>query len=153
MSSKNYARIILLLPYFFLIEALIYSKLHPEYYETVTRLDKINDFWLAFARYWFVPFTILAVYLLLWSRNKTVEEIRFQYSISPFILLFISGLFYLAVLIVHLIFVSVDYKSGVGFIGFIIFSSIPMYLVIGYAFVGIAFMLYFVLKRIGMITD
>jgi hypothetical protein len=75
MKSTTYARLALLLPYLTLIESIGYFIYNDLDTKIETILQSANFFWNFFAFFWFVPYTILAIYLLIRSRGKTIEQV------------------------------------------------------------------------------
>jgi hypothetical protein len=161
MKSKTYARLILFLPYLSLVESIGYFRFHNMDWEHLTILDNIN-FWLNFcAIFWFIPYTILTIYLLLWSRKRTIDEIKNTYTASPLVLTFIAGGLYFALAIISFVFGLIFDKSpsySIGtpvamIMGFATFVSIFASLIVGYACVSVSLISYNILQKINFIRD
>ncbi len=160
MKSKTYARLILLLPYLSFVESIGYFKFNNLDYEHLTVLGNVNYYWNFFAIFWFIPYTILAIGLLIWSRNKTIEEIKTTYTRAPIKMMFLTvGLFGALMTIAQITSIIFNNKDGSGGLGitaimfFSIIIAIPASLIIGYPYVGISLLLYEVLQKIKFIRD
>jgi hypothetical protein len=139
----------LALPYLALIESIIYFRFYDFDPDQKTVLMNANFIWNLLALFWFVPYTILAICLLIWSRNKTVEEIRNTYMIAPFMLMFLSGGLYLLINIVGLFFEM----DGMSIFMIATGASMAASLLIGYIFVGVSLVIIAILKRIKLVRD
>ncbi len=97
---------------------------------------------------WLVPYTVLAISLWIWSRNKAIGSLRMAALVSPWLLTIL--------MLVEVIFVSLsvngltqmanDLPSQSLFIG-------GFSLVVGYVCVGIAFGLHAILKNRNVIVE
>jgi hypothetical protein len=109
----------------------------------------------------FIPYTILSIGLLIWSRNKTFARIKNTYIYhSPVWLAFTAAVVYLIIIIFMigylLIAASTEKDVITDSIIFLIVAgsvSILASLIIGYFCAGIFLLLYKVLQRIGLIQD
>lgn len=113
-------------------------------------LMSLNYDWLFFAIFWFIPYSLLAIYLFFWSRNKTVGQIRGEYVLAPLKMMYLSVGLYLTITIILLITGS---ESFVFIFGAATVASIPASLVLGYFFVGLSFLLYKVLQKFKFVQD
>ena len=114
-------------------------------------LEKINVALNFVAIFWFVPYTLLVVALLIWSRNKPLEEIKNKYIDAPIWLAILSGGFYFLLSIICLVF-----YNNLGFIGFllgILLISVWASIVVGYLCIGLSFLGYNLLQKINFIRD
>ena len=150
MKSITYARLALLFPYLTLIGSLIYSSFFNADVEIGFTL---NNIWIFFAIFWFIPYTILTIYLLVRSRGKSMEQIRSIFIFAPLQMIVVSIGTYLVVLIIGSLF-----ARGLSEFGMLIFvlastTSIAASLVIGYFLVGITFLIYKFLQTINFIRD
>ena len=153
MNSKTFARLTLLLPFLTLIESIVYFRLNDLDPYNKTALMNINFFWNFFALFWFIPYTILVIYLLIWSRKKTVEQIKNRYITAPLIFMYLSGGLFFLIGIVRM-FLEKDMPHGISWIFMMAaMASIPLSLLFGYAFVGVALLLYKTLQKINVIQD
>ena len=89
-------------------------------------------FYTVGAIFWFIPYTLLAIGMWFWSKNKSIASLRKLGLSAPIVF---SGLMSIEYSI--LIFAdnssTTDWAGTIGFFALIIFSS----LVVGYLFVGI----------------
>lgn len=157
MNSKIYARLVLLLPFLSLTESIGYFVFRGTSFEKATLVDTINIFWDFAAVFWIIPYTTLSIYLLLWSRKKTVEQIQACFGHAPVAMVYLSGGFYLllasASFVLGAIGTEPNYYEGVGFFLAIALASVLASFVIGYIFVGLALLLYWELQRIRFVRD
>lgn len=107
----------------------------------------------------FIPYTILAVGLLIWSKNKTFARIKNTYIYhSPIWLAFTVGVVYLIVIMIAylLIAANIEKDTSNALTNFLIVAgivSLPVSIFIGYFCAGIFLLLYEVLQRVGLIQD
>jgi hypothetical protein len=151
MKSTTYARLVLLLPYLTLVESVGYFKVYEYEYENAAVLQVINEFWNFFAFFWFIPYTILVIYLLIWSRRKTTEQIEYTYTLAPFMMMFVSIVSYLAILITGSLFDQGFYKGLGGILIIAAIVAVPASIIFGYIFVGISFLGYKFLQKLNLI--
>ena len=100
------------------------------------------------AIFWFVPYTLLAIGLWLWSKNKTIASLRKLGLSAPIVF---SGLMAIEYSIIMFADNSstTDWAGTMGFLALLIFSS----LVFGYLFVGITIMIFNTLRSNNLIAD
>ena len=110
----------------------------------------------------FIPYTILSVGLLIWSRNKTFARIKNTFiSHSPIWLAFTVGVVYLIVIMIvmiaHLLITAnIEKDTSNALTNFLILAgivSMPASIFIGYFCAAIFLLLYEVLQRLGLIQD
>lgn len=152
MKSTTYARFALLLPYLILLEAggCLYLTSLMDIKENI--LAQINLLWLLLAIFWVVPYSIVAIYLLNWSRRKTIEEIQFAFTHAPVTMVVITLPVYLAIYIIA----SIYHGDFFQYLGLLILSeivSVPANLLFGYIFIGAALLLYRLLHKLNFIQD
>lgn len=153
MKSATYARLALLLPYLTLIESIGYFIYNDLDTKNETILQSANFFWNFFAFFWFVPYTILAIYLLIRSRGKTIEQVRSIYMSAPFTLMFVAPLTYIAIMIIGSL-SDETFIRGLGqILIFATIASAPASLIIGYIFVTISLLFYKGLQKIKFIRN
>ncbi|MEP6896837.1 MAG: hypothetical protein ABI986_14630 [Chloroflexota bacterium] len=153
MKSTTYARLALLFPYLTLIESLSYFHYHNINNKTETLLQNINFAWNFFAFFWFIPYILLTTGLLVWSRSKTIEQIKHAYISAPVTMMYVAFLTFAAIFVISS-FSSVDFIEGAGkILFFAAIVSVPASLIMGYLFVGISLLLYKLLQKINFIRD
>ena len=155
MKSTTFARLTLLLPYLTLIESILYSnyfKYEGSIYDQ-NIFTIINTLWDYFALFWFVPYTILAIYLLVWSKGKKFKDIRARFIKAPRLMIYIAPFTYVAITIIASLF-DVSF-FGLGFLVTIIAIPffIPASLIFGYSFIGIALLLLKLFHKMRIIKD
>lgn len=88
MKPKNFLRLTLLLPYILwgicLLIFYLTSQITSAVWDILLMPFRIYTFGIIL---WFIPYTLLALGLLIWSRNKSTKAIYRIYSISPILLL------------------------------------------------------------------
>jgi hypothetical protein len=159
MKIKTHAQLILSLPYLCLIESLGYSIVYG-FNKNTTTLETINSFWNFSAIFWFVPYTILAIYLLTASRNKTTDEIEAIYTFAPVMMGAITGGVYLVIIIIVLLiglfFNSVSLSDRMTMsLGIWLVASVTTIVsfCVGAFIVIISLLLYKTLRKINLITE
>jgi len=153
MKSTTYARFTLLLPYLTLIESIGYFKIHEYKYENAPALQVLNEFWNFFAFFWVVPYTILVIYLIIWSLNKTKEQVQTFYTDAPIKMMFITPLTYIVILTISSL-VDKTFFRGLGSVLIVAACvSIPASLALGFAFVQISLLFYEFLRKVKFIQD
>jgi len=153
MNSKTVARLMLSLPFLTLIESIGYFKFYDWDPNKKDLLMNINVFWNFIAIFWFIPYTILAIYLLIWSRKKTFEQIKNTYIIAPFMMMYLSSGLYFLISIVELLLNKNASYSGSPILLLATTVSIPASLLFGYAFVGVSLVFYKVLQKLKILQD
>jgi len=153
MYSITYARLTLLLPYLTLIESVGYFKFFNPPVQAHAALHTFNIIWNFFAVFWIIPYSILVIYLLIWSKRKTIEQVKSTYAFAPFIMMLVSLVTYIAILIIGSVFDQDFYKGTGGLLIIAAVVSIPASIVIGYCLVGISFISYVFFQKIKLIQD
>jgi len=155
MKSTTYARLTLLVPYLVLTKP-VFDFITIYYYSNVDSLGAKINFWLLFsAAFWLTPYTILAISLLVWSKGKSIEQIRMAYIASPNCLAVILPIVFIIAWIIYFI-ATGEKDSSIGFgiiLAIAMFFSIPASILIGYLFVGISLLFYKFLIKINFIRD
>jgi len=141
------------LPFLTLIESIGYFKFYDWDPNKKDLLMNINVFWNFIAIFWFIPYTILAIYLLIWSRKKTFEQIKNTYIIAPFMMMYLSSGLYFLISIVELLLNKNASYSGSPILLLATTVSIPASLLFGYAFVGVSLVFYKVLQKLKILQD
>ena len=154
MRSSTFYRIILFLPYLTLIPGYLLARDFSVSESALFSAQGLGMSWMVLAGFWLIPYTIMVIGLLIWSRRKSSNLIRSWLLRSPFILMIVMPLVF--ILLGWLGSYSSDpnissFLAGVGLLGPI--CSAPVGLVIGYIFVLIGLMLYEILHRFGYIKD
>jgi len=105
-------------------------------------------FYTVGAIFWFIPYTLLAIGMWFWSKNKSVASLRKLGLSAPIIL---SGLMAIEYSIIMFADNSstTDWAGMMGFLALLIFSS----LVGGYLFVGIALVVFNNLQAKNLISE
>jgi hypothetical protein len=153
MKSSTFARIVLLLPYLLLIESVVYFIVR-DISEEDSLLQSFNILWNFLAIFWYIPYTILVIYLLIWSIGKTTNQIITRYKFAPLMLMFLSMAIFAILFLIGLLLGSESDASGILMIfGVAAVVTIPASLILGYLFVGISLLLYKLLIKTGFIKD
>ena len=140
----------LVLPFLTLIESVGYFKFYELNMEQSNLLTKINLYWNFFALFWIIPYTILALFLLLWSRNKTLEQIRNNYVMAPVMMTVLASLFYI---ILAIVVANGERPESAMFLIFASAVSIPASIVFGYIFVVISLVCHEIFQKLGIVRD
>lgn len=90
MKSSNFARLALLLPYIPLAESILYFVVW-DISEKDSLLQSFNLLWNFLAIFWYVPYTLFVIYLLIWSIGKTTSQIFKRFKFAPVILMILSA--------------------------------------------------------------
>lgn len=151
MTSITFYRLALFLPYLTLI---------PGYFLANQSASELFDVqflgmsWMVLAGFWIIPYTILVVGLLIWSKDKSSNTIKSVLLRSPLMLMIVAP----AVLALFGILGS--YLSDPNLMGFFLgllmfgpLFSAPFSLIVGYIFVVIGLLLFEMLSRFGYIRD
>ena len=150
MKSTTYARLALFLPYLFLLATYIYlNVLQPDTAAEIT-LNNLSFVWSFSALFWAIPYTILVLCLLIWSRGKSLQKIINAYLLAPFGLSIITFITYTFAYVTISLYTG-DFRTGLEWFGFLLLITVLANLLVGYLFVGIALLLYILVKRIGFI--
>ena len=152
MKPTTFARITLFMHYLLLLGALAYLYFQNSDAAGDSFLFGVTFIWFFLAIFWILPYSILVLLLLLWSRGKTMKTIRTVYVLAPFALAFIALLTYAAVYLGSSLY-NRDFVEGLGAFAFVSLISIPASLVFGYIFVGIALILFRLLTRVGFLEE
>ena len=152
MKSTTFARLALFLPYLILIESAVYFIFY-DINEKDSLLQTFNIVWNFLAIFWFVPYTILVIVLLVRSRGKTFEQIKKIFRTAPFMMMFMAPATYVVILIVGSM-VNREFFDGAWRILLLATAvSIPASLLLGYIFLGISLLLHKLLLKIGVVRD
>jgi hypothetical protein len=150
MQPTTYARLVLFLPYLFLLGTWAYLiAMDPEMSAGIG-LHNLSFVWAYSAMYWVVPYSHLVLCLLIWSRGKSFEMIAVVYSLAPCALAVVTLILFIIVQL------AIWIDTGQMWEGLNTFAITGMLtvladLIVGYVFVVIAFSLFVLLKRIGFI--
>jgi hypothetical protein len=157
MNSKTFARLMLFLPFCTFVESMGYFIFYDTSLESLSSLELINTFWNFFAIFWVIPYGILVIYLLIWSRKKTAEEMQGKFSAAAILLMFLAcGIYLLLALVMFVLGEDSPYNMyGGGTSAFLVMAliSVPASLGAGYAFVGFAYLILRLSKRVGFIHE
>ena len=105
-------------------------------------------FYAVGAIFWFIPYTLLAIVLWFWSKNKSVASLRKLGLSAPIIFSGLMAIEYSIIMLANNS--STTYWAGaIGFLALLIFSS----LVVGYLFAGIALVVVNNLQAINLISE
>lgn len=156
MKSNTFYRLVLFLPYLTLIPGYFLTKdfLANQSTSGLFSARFLGMSWTVLAGFWIIPYTIMVIGLLVWSRGKSSNMIRSWLLRSPFILMIVMPLVFMLAGWLGSYSSNPDIRgflSGVLFIGTI--CSLPFGLVIGYIFVVIGLLLYEILDKFGYIKD
>ena len=151
MKSSNFARLALLLPYLPLLESILYF-VFRDISEQNSVLQSFNLLWNFLAIFWYVPYTLLVVYLLIWSIRKTRDQIFKRYKFAPILLMLLAAGLYTILFLVGLVLGEESELGGILMIfGIAAIAAVPASLILGYAFVGISLLIYKVFLRMGWV--
>ncbi len=167
MKSTTFYRLLLGLPYLFLIpgyfaakdmfKSLSVSSIGgPTASNSSGLLGTIMAFWGITGVFWIVPYTLFAIILFIWSRNKSKEIIRIWFVRSPFILAMASPIFYLLLFPFQALIPDHNLNGAGTFGAFTVIGlvcSLPFSLLFGFIFVGIGLLLYSVFFSLKIIRD
>ena len=150
MKSTTFARLALLLPYLILVESALYFIFH-DISEKDSLLQTFNLIWNFLAIFWFIPYTILVIILLIRSRGKTFEQIKKMFGSAPLRMMYIAPATYAVILIIGSI-VSREFFEGAWRILLLAAGvSIPASLLLGYSFLGFSLLLHKLLLKTGVV--
>lgn len=153
VKSSTFARLALLLPYIPLTESILYF-VFRDISEEDSFLQSFNLLWNFLAIFWYVPYTLLVVYLLIWSIRKTTDQIFKRYKFAPVILMFLAAGLYTILFLAGLILGDDSELGGILMIfGIAAVVAIPASLILGYAFVGLSLLLYKLFLRMGWVEE
>ncbi|HEX5836556.1 MAG TPA: hypothetical protein VFY26_01905 [Anaerolineales bacterium] len=151
MNSSTFARLALLLPYLPLLESILYF-IFRDISEQDSFLQSFNLLWNFLAIFWYVPYTLLVIYLLIWSIRKTSDQIFKRYKFAPVILMFLAAGLYTILFLVGLVLGDDTELGGILMIfGIAAVVAVPASLILGYAFVGLSLLLYKLFLRRGWV--
>ena len=149
MNSSTYARLALLLPYLPLIQSILYF-VFRDISEQDSFLQSFNLLWNFLAIFWYVPYTLLVIYLLIWSIRKTSDQIFKRYKFAPVILMFLAAGLYTILFLAGVVLGEDSELGGILMIfGIAAVAAVPASLILGYAFVGISLLIYKLFLRMG----
>ena len=115
-------------------------------------LQSFNLLWNFLAIFWYVPYTLLVIYLLIWSIGKTTGQIFKRFKLAPLLLMVLSAsLFTLLFLAGLLLGEESDLRGILMIFGIAAVVAVPASLILGYAFVGLSFLLYKLFLHIGWV--
>lgn len=154
-KPQNLLRSLLLIPYFAWGLALLFAYLAPVSAENLYTANAVFDALAGVASFyaigivlWGIPYTILAVGLLLWSINKSAPTIYKLFIFSPFLLSILMA--------VEIALVSFwppqapSLEGGMEFLSSLLVVVIPS-LIFGYSLVGVGAITYKVMKHLNLI--
>ena len=156
MKSSTFYRLVLFLPYLTLIPGFFLARdfLANQSSSGLLSARFLGMSWTVLSGFWIIPYTIVVVGLLIWSKGKSSKIIRSMLLRSPFILMIVMPLVFL--IFGYLGSYSSDPNTS-GFSATFMFlgpiCSVPFSLVIGYMFVVIGLILYQILDKFGYIKD
>jgi hypothetical protein len=155
-KSQNLLRSLLLIPYFawgiallfvYLVSASAGNSQTPNAFFGV--LTGVASFYTLGIVLWGIPYTILALGLLLWSINKPAPGIHKVFVFSPFLLSVLT--------IIEIALISFwplqapSLEDSMNFLSSILVAVIPT-LIFGYGFVGIGSLLYKAARHLNFIS-
>jgi hypothetical protein len=153
MNSSTFARLALLLPYLPLLESILYFVLR-DISEQDSILQSFNLLWNFLAIFWYVPYTLLVIYLLIWSIRKTSDQIFKRYKFAPVLLMFLAAGLYTILFLIGLVLGDDSELGGILMIfGIAAVTAFPASLILGYAFVGISLLIYKLFLRMGWVKE
>lgn len=151
INSANFLRISLLMPYVlaFLLAWLsgVFDPYDPSAEPApmgffATMIEFVSVIYLLGAVYWFIPYTILVLVFLVWSRKKNKTQMYRVLIWTPF---------FLAILITG--FTALWPGSFPNAAISVITCAFPLSLFFGYVFIGAAALIYHFLKSRNIIVD
>ena len=152
MKSTTYARLVLFLPFLFLLGAWIYLLEPDPQTASGAALHNLSFMWASSALFWVVPYTHLVLCLLIWSRHKSFEMIAVIYSLAPCALAVVTLIAY--TIIQMTIWIDPDQMwEDLDIFTATSLLTVLVDLVVGYVFVGIALLLFVVLKQMGFVQE
>lgn len=151
MTSITFYRFALFLPYLTLIPGYFLANQSAS---ELFGVQFLGMSWMVLAGFWIIPYTILVVGLLIWSKGKSSNTIKSVLLRAPLLLMIVAP----AVLALFGILGSYlsDPNLRVFFVGLLMFGplfSAPFSLIVGYIFVVIGLLLFEMLNRFGYIRD
>ena len=105
-------------------------------------------FYTVGAIFWFIPYTLLAIGMWFWSKNKSIASLRKLGLSAPIVFSGLMSIEY-SILILADNSSTTDWTGTIGFFALLIFSS----LVVGYLFVGIAMIILNILQAKNLISE
>ena len=152
MKSTTFARLALFLPYLILVESAVYFIFY-DIAEKDSLLQTFNIIWNFLAIFWFIPYTILIIFLLVRSKGKSFAQIKSIFRSAPLRMMYMAPATYAVILIIGSI-VKWEFFEGAWRILLLAAAvSIPASLLLGYAFLGISLLLHRLLLRIRVVRD
>jgi hypothetical protein len=151
MNAKTLLRAILFLPYLAWLIMLPLTNL-PTTSMFQLVVVGVSVAYLVGIFYWGVPYTILVVGLLLWSRNKSEKEFDVFLSCSP-ILLALLTIAELTVLYLYFVLTSQVYLMDFYDFTWSLFLAVLGSFIYGYAFLFVGKTIYRILESLGFIKD
>jgi hypothetical protein len=155
IKPQTFLRFLLSIPYFAWAVALLFSLLLngparntgiPN--SLLDALTTVTSFYTIGIVIWGIPYTILTVGLLLWSRNKPAPAIYKVFLFSPLLL---SGLTVVEVALISLLTSQAPSLEGVmDFLSFVLIAVIPT-LLFGYVFVGVGVIINKAMKQFNLL--
>jgi hypothetical protein len=156
VKPQTYIRLSLLLPYVLWAILFLLALLQEGSGEGRTNflgLEFITSIYLAGIFFWFIPYTLLALGLLIWSRHRPEKTILRVFAFSP---LMLAVLILLEINLLSIITGGLDtYLSGQGFQNFVALNGLAVVfsLLAGYLCVGFGFALYKTLQSLKIIKE
>lgn len=158
MRPQTYFRLALLLPYilwgFCVLIVALFGAIDDQWMDRETTILHLFE-WIASVYmigilFWFIPYTLLAIALWIWSLHRQTQTILRVFAASPLILA--------VLIIVEISIFAFDPESFSAAANFENFGSLTaltglITLVAGYTCVGIGFGLYKLLQRLGIIRE
>ncbi|SRR6266508_4332562 len=152
MKSSTFARLALFLPYLILIESVVYFIFY-DISEKDSLIQTFNIVWNFLAIFWFIPYTILVIILLVRSKGKSFVEIKTIFRSAPIRMMYIALATYAVILIIGSIVNQDFFESAWRILSLAAAVSIPASLLLGYAFLGLPLLLHKLLLKIGVVRD
>jgi hypothetical protein len=134
------------------MEAMIYQHSTGQTRPPAT-LQAMHKLWILLAYFWFVPYTLLAIYLAFWSIKKTTASVHNTYMQAPQMMMWFTPAFYIAIFAVSVVIRPELFGIGLIILMLAIPISIPASFAFGYSFVGVSLVLYSIFQLLGIIKD
>ena len=150
MKSRTYFGITLLIPYLLwgicgIIAALLSKQ---EISETWNMILLPVFYYLIGIIFWFIPYTILAIGMWIWSKGRSIKSVKTLILIAPFVLFILTWIEMAAITLPG----QSAAESGNYILGISALTG-GFSIVFGYFCIGIALGIYKLLKKRNMIMD
>jgi hypothetical protein len=152
MKSTIFARFALFLPYLLLIESALYF-VFRDVSEKDSLFQTINIIWNFLAIFWFIPYTILVIILLVRSKGKSFAEIKGIFRRAPFMMMIVAPGTYALILIGGSMVDLAFFENAWQILLLAMAVSIPASLLFGYIFLGLSLLLHKLLLKTGVVTE